>query len=124
MSDGCEKPFEATPQRIVKAKREGNVARTSELGANLSFAAAGLALVAVAKVFAAAASKSLTGYWSGASPAFNLLVAGVALIPICAAAIGGAFGYALQSGGLTITAIEPKFDRLDPMQGLKRILSR
>ena len=35
VSDASEKPFEATPHRIAKARREGNVARSSELGGKL-----------------------------------------------------------------------------------------
>ena len=46
MSEAAEKPFDATPQRLERARREGNVARAGELAANCSFAASALALVA------------------------------------------------------------------------------
>jgi flagellar biosynthesis protein FlhB len=123
VSDVSEKPFEATPHRILKAKRDGNVARASELGANLSFAAAGLALVTAAPLFGAVACNALRGSWSGAPAALDPVLVAVGLIPIAAAAGAGALGYALQSGGITVTAVEPKLERLDPMQGLKRSLS-
>jgi flagellar biosynthesis protein FlhB len=124
MSDASEKPFEATPHRIVKAKREGNVARASELAANLSFVAAVLALVAAAPLLGAVARNALTAFRSGAAPSSSLLIVAFALLPAGAAAAAGILGCALQSGGLTITPIEPKLERLDPVQGVKRILSR
>ena len=40
MSESAEQSFDAPPSRIAKAKREGNVPRAQEFGANLSFATA------------------------------------------------------------------------------------
>ena len=37
MSDAGEKPFDATPQRLERARSEGNVARAGEAAANASF---------------------------------------------------------------------------------------
>ncbi|MBV9719609.1 MAG: EscU/YscU/HrcU family type III secretion system export apparatus switch protein [Candidatus Eremiobacteraeota bacterium] len=123
MSDASEKPFEPTPHRIRKARREGNVARSSEFGANCSFAAGALALAAVAPVlgvvthraFVAAARQSVKESW---------LIVAVALLPIAAASIAGAFGNLLQNGGLMTVAIGPQFGRINPFEGIKRILSR
>jgi flagellar biosynthesis protein FlhB len=124
MSDASEKPFEATPRRIAKARREGNVARSSELAANLSFAAAALTLAASAPAFGGVASHAFFVSASGATPAMASLIVGIALLPIGAAALAGTFGNLLQSGGLVIVAVAPKLERLDPLGGLKRILSR
>ncbi len=123
MSDGSEKPFEATPHRILKAKREGNVARASELGANLSFAAGSLALAGLAPVVGAIASRAVVASMRGELPPSALILA-VALVPIGAAALAGVLGFLLQSGGISVTAIEPKLERLNPAAGLRRILSR
>ena len=124
MSDASEKPFEATPHRIAKAKREGNVARSSELGANLSFAAGGLTLVAIAPIFGAVACSALTASGSATMPLAAALIPAIALAPIGAAAFAGALGAVLQNGGLFALPIAPKLERLNPVEGLKRILSR
>ena len=59
MNDAGEKTFEATPRRIARARREGNLARSGELTAVLSFGASGLATTAVAPLFGSAATKSI-----------------------------------------------------------------
>jgi flagellar biosynthesis protein FlhB len=124
MSGDSEKPFEATPQRIVKAKREGNVARSSELGANCSFAAGALVLVAVAPLLGLVATGAIAAAAQGAACAASALIVGVALAPVGAAAFAGVLGNILQSGGLVALAIAPKLERLNPFEGVKRIFSR
>jgi flagellar biosynthesis protein FlhB len=124
VSDASEKPFEATPRRIVKAKREGNVARSGELSANLAFAGAGLTIIAIAPSFGAAACNAFALMWTTRNGAAVALVFAIALLPVGAAAGAGALGSMLQSGGLVTTAITLKFERLSPLDGLKRILSR
>ena len=58
MSESAEKSFDAPPSRIAKAKREGNVPRAQEFGANLSFAtAAGAALAVAGTVVLGAAAR-------------------------------------------------------------------
>jgi flagellar biosynthetic protein FlhB len=122
VSDVSEKPFEATPQRIAKARREGNVARSSELGANVSFAAAGVTTLAIAPFFGTVACNALTVSRSQETRASALLAA-VALVPLGAAALGGALGNLMQNGVLTF-AISAKLERINPLSGIKRILSR
>jgi flagellar biosynthesis protein FlhB len=46
------------------------------------------------------------------------------LIPIAAAAIAGTLGALVQSGGLHLAPVVPKPERLNPIAGVKRILSR
>ena len=123
MSDAAEKPFEPTPHRIAKARREGNVARASELPANLAFAAAGAATVAIAPFFGALAAQAIV---AGARPpsARSALVVAVALVPVAAAALAGAGGSALQTGGFAFAPVNVKFERLNPVEGIKRIVSR
>jgi len=124
MSDASEKPFEPTPRRIVKARREGNVARSGELAANLSFAAAAMSVAAMAPLLGAVACNAMAASVSGQAGAADGCVLGVALGPISAAAVAGAIGSWLQTGGPVLQSIAPKLERLNPIDGVKRILSR
>ncbi len=124
MSDASEKSFEATPRRIAKAKREGNVARSSELAANCSFAAAGAAVVAAAALFGSVAAQAITRSVSSVSAAPCAFIVVVALIPVGFAAAAGALAAVAQNGGLTLVPIAPKIERLNPVEGMRRILSR
>ena len=119
-----EKPFEATAHRIVKARREGNIARASELPANLSFAAAASSIVALAPTIAGIVRSAIAQAIAGRLPMESLLLPAVALAVIGAAAAAGALGSALQSGGFFIVAVTPKLERLDPVAGMRRVLSR
>jgi flagellar biosynthesis protein FlhB len=124
VSDAGEKAFEPTPRRIAKAKREGNVARSSELAANVSFAAACFALVSVAALFGSVAANELLRAQSFAAAPSCALVLAVALVPIGAAAIAGAIASVAQSGGLAPMPVTAKIERLNPIEGMRRILSR
>lgn len=125
MNDSAEKPFEPTARRLARARREGNVARSSELSATCSFAAAGLSVVAIAPLVAAAAVRVLTraGAQLGADPA-SLCILVIALVPVAAASLAGTVAGIVQNGGLTPIAVVPKLERLNPIEGLKRIASR
>jgi len=129
MSDVSEKPFEATPHRIAKAKREGHVVRSSEFAANLSFAAGGLSVVAIAPVLGGIASASLAQrdfarpVDSPRGEIGSMLILAAALVPIGAAALAGCFASFVQSGGLTVVGVAPKLERLNPVEGIKRLLS-
>ncbi len=120
-----EKPFEATPYRIRKARREGNVARSSQLSANLSFALAALAATGTAQGIGAIARAQLAYVAArlAIAPAVWLIVA-LTLACVACAAAGGVIAAVLQNGGLTFVAVAPKFDRLDPIAGLRRLCSR
>jgi flagellar biosynthesis protein FlhB len=124
VSDAAEKPFEATPQRIAKAKREGNVARSNELAANLAFAAASGAVAAVTPLLGGLARDALIVArveppWKHA----GLLVA-TAAAPIACAAIAALAAVAVQNGGITPAGVVIRFERLDPIEGWKRTFSR
>jgi flagellar biosynthesis protein FlhB len=126
VSDDSEKPFEPTPQRLQKAKREGNVARSAELSANLAFLTAASTLAALVapagmRLSAGLARAAATGAppWSDAAIAL-----GTAIVPMAAAGCAGVLAAALQSGGITVTAVGVKAERLDVASGIKRILSR
>ena len=125
MSDASEKPFEATARRIAKARSEGNVARSSEVGANVAFAAGGLTVAAIIPLLGAASSGAIAAAASGVvDPSAYALLFAAALLPIAAAGGAGAFANVLQNGGVAGIAPSAKFERLNPVEGIKRILSR
>jgi flagellar biosynthesis protein FlhB len=124
VKDDAEKAFEATPHRIAKAKREGNVARSSELAANVSFAASCFAILSVAPLFGSVAANELVRAQSFAPASSCMLVAAVALIPIGAASIAGTVAIIAQSGGLALIPVTAKIERLNPIEGMRRIVSR
>ncbi|MDP9110482.1 MAG: EscU/YscU/HrcU family type III secretion system export apparatus switch protein, partial [Candidatus Eremiobacteraeota bacterium] len=125
MSEGGEKRFDATPSRIAKAKREGNSARSQEFGSTIAFAAASFAAFAIAGPIGGAASRAILLSSRGhAATAQVAEIFGFALMPAVAAAMGGAIAAIVQSGGLTVVAVVPKFERLNPAESFKRMCSR
>lgn len=124
MSDESEKPFEATPRRIARAHREGNAARSSELSANLAFAASAVAAATMMPTVAGLAAVAVRGSFGAPAVRESAAVIGAALIPVAAAALGGLAANVAQSGGIVAIAVAPKLERLNPLDGFKRILSR
>jgi flagellar biosynthetic protein FlhB len=121
----AEKPFEATPQRLEKARREGNVARSAELGANVAFAAAALSVAALAPLFGTLGSGAIVRAAASVAPAYDFLaLVAIGLLPVGSAALAGAAVAALQNGGLTFAALTLKPERLNPIEGCKRMASR
>lgn len=124
MSDSSEKPFEATPARIRKARREGDVARSNELGANFAFAAGALTLFAMMPKLASLACNAMSAAISARSAGSSVPIVVLALVPIAASAAAGTLGSLVQNGGLHLVAVAPKVERLNPIAGVKRMLSR
>ncbi|HEX4014168.1 MAG TPA: EscU/YscU/HrcU family type III secretion system export apparatus switch protein [Candidatus Cybelea sp.] len=124
MSEHGEKPFEATPRRIAKARREGNIARSGEFAANLAFAGAGLGTAAVAASIAGLAADALTRAASLRAPSTSAWIVVVALVPALCASLAGTAAALLQNGGLTFVPIALSLERLNPSQGLRRVFSR
>jgi len=120
-----EKHYDATPSRLERAKREGNVARSQDAVTVAAFAAAiaatfivvpGIANASAAAFEDAAKHASATGAYAEIA-----VLAAVPLTSASAAAIACAL---LQSGGVAFVAPSPKFDRLSPAEGFKRMFSR
>jgi len=126
MSDtNGEKHFDATPSRLAKAKREGNVPRSAEFSANAAFAVAALSVVAVAPAIGAFARTGIVRATHGESPVASAVeIMGYALVPMTAAAIVATIAGIAQAGGLQFVAVTVKFSRIDPIEGLRRICSR
>ena len=125
MSDSAEKPFEATPRRMAKARREGDVARCGELAANCSFAAAGLGGAGIAASVASLGADALGRAASlRPAPASSWILVTVALVPVLCASLAGTAATLLQNGGLTFVPVAMKIERLNPAEGMRRVLSR
>jgi type III secretion protein U len=126
VSGDAEKQFEATPQRIQKAKREGNVARSSELSANVAFLAAAATLASTMGLAGTRFGAGIARAASSGTPAWNeaAVAFGLTLLPMAAALYAGVLAAALQSGGITFAAVTVKPERLDPAAGIRRLLSR
>jgi flagellar biosynthesis protein FlhB len=120
-----EKRFEATAQRRDKAMRDGNVARSVELGGIVAFGAATLALCAalplvVASALDAVRSASADPGLAAAAPALALLALG-ALVPAVGAALGAVVAGLAQAGGLRMRGVKLDLAKLAPGAGLKRM---
>jgi flagellar biosynthetic protein FlhB len=133
----AERTEPATPRRREEARRRGQVAQSRDVGGVVVLAAALLALgsflgAGLAGRVAALAQAS----WGGAGTPpdsladFQALLwvhvggAGLALLPLLAAlAAAGAAAQFVQVGPLfSWQALQPRADRLDPIQGMKRLL--
>lgn len=125
MSDASEKQFDATPARIAKARREGNLPRSQELAANVAFIAGALCVAGVAPLFNAIGQRAIAHAARGmhtSADLFALLGCGLAVASASAGA--AAVAGVVQSGGLAVVAPAFKFARLSPVEGLKRMCSR
>ena len=131
MSDRSDKRFDATPGRKEKAKRDGNVARSAEIGGIAAFAAAALAMFACLPPIAAAALAALAdaarrdvtlSLSKGDRQPALVTVLALACIPACAAAAGGTLAGLAQTGGLRARGLRLDLAALDPVRGLKRML--
>ncbi len=123
MSD--EKHLDATPARLAKARREGNVPRSPELVAAAAFGAAALAACAVVyplgSLAGLAVRKASSGVFAGREEA---TVLGLSLLPVLAGAVVAIVAGTAQTGGIATSTIALKLSRLDPAEGVKRMLSR
>lgn len=120
-----EKTHAATPSRVRRARREGDVARSAELNGVAALLAASLATFAIAPLAGAADTGWLRRAAHGDVPGdAALTLAALALVPIGAAGIGGALAGIAQSGGLVPRALKFDPSRLAPHEGVKRMFSR
>jgi flagellar biosynthesis protein FlhB len=120
-----ERQLDPTPLRIARARRDGNFPRSSELVAACAFGMA--AIVACGLV---------TPIGTFAADAVRMAARGViayrdlgAMLSLAAApALGGAlaaiFGGIAQARGVRFTSVAWRLERLDPIEGARRMLSR
>jgi len=138
MADNAQdRKLPATQRKIDKARREGQVARSRDLG-HLGALGAGVALLAV---FAPDVTVWLQGLLAAALR-FDALQAThteamverlaaasqrtlAVLLPLFAAVVAVACAGSVLAGGwnLTLEPLQPRFDKLNPLSGLKRIFA-
>jgi len=120
-----EKQLEATPARIARARREGNVPRSTEVVAAAAFGAAAIAACGAATPIAELARDALTTAAHGASAQRQVAaMLAFALLPALLGGIAAACSGIAQGGGLRVWGLGMKAERLDPLEGLRRIASR
>ena len=135
--DKQEKVFDPTPQRLKKAREEGNVFQSKEIGS------VGLLITAVGVFFAGGAFafgelRALTARLFLQATATTLSVQSIpallastglqvtgVLLPFFGALVVAAVALSvLQTGwNVTLKPLKPKANRISPLQGLKRIFS-
>jgi type III secretion protein U len=136
-NDGGDKTEKPTPKRLQDARKKGDVAKSKDVTATATlfawliilvfgggFAAtrimglfeAGFDMVASHQPFAASA-----GALGHSALQVGLLVTALALLPAAATGVLAEF---IQSGGVfTVEKIKPSLDKMNPMEGLKRMFS-
>lgn len=126
------KTEKATPRRRQEARREGQIARSQEIGVAVSLAAAVLALRVFTPHGMDVLQRETAMLFSNATPqqlplealghAALRMVAALAG-PFLAAAVVGAVVAGVGQVGFVITpkAAQPKLSRLSPKQGLRRL---
>ena len=111
---------------MAKARRDGDIPRSSDVNAIASLACASLGLFLVLDPAAGAARTALAQAASGRAPdpgpyvVFGLVV----LVVIVCALIGAVAATYAQARAFTVKFPAPKFEKLNPFEGLKRMLSR
>ncbi len=138
MADSAQdRKLPATERRIRKAREDGQVARSRDLGHAAALGAGIGLIVAFAPQAtqwlrdALAASLRFDARSVGRAEAMTEHLAGVALpmllplLPLFAAVIAAALAASWLSGGWNFTwkPLEPKFEKIDPLAGLKRMFS-
>lgn len=120
-----EKHYDASPSRLERAKREGDVARSQELGGVAAFGAALAAVAAVTVPLGGSAQRAAIAAAAGRTDFAALAsCAALMLVPMLAAACAAIGANLVQSSGLRMAPLSMKFDRLAPAENLKRMFSR
>ena len=137
-SSAQDKNLPASQRKLDKARADGQVARSRDLGHFAAIAASSVLLVAAAPLAAAALKEALAtslrfdrrqAFAQGAMADRLLEGAGTwawAAVPFGLAMVGVAIGASLAMGGWTWTAkpLGPKFETLNPLAGLGRVFSK
>ncbi len=120
----ADKAFEATPQRLERARREGDLPRANEFVALGAFAGGGLGCALAAAPLAAAARLGIASAARGAVPAWFGLACAFALLPALGAASGAILAFVAVQGRIGLTPLKFDASRLAPAAGFKRMFSR
>ncbi len=133
-----DKKLPASERKLAKARRDGQVARSRDLGhAMLLTLSLGMLIVAVSGISGHGMSLIQTGLRFDASTAFSseALVSRLAEIasigmqivaPIGVAGLFAALSSAMIPGGFALSTkpLLPKLERISPLKGIKRLVSK
>lgn len=137
MSDDAEKTEEATQKKRDDARDEGRIARSPEMAVAAALVGSAMVLRAVGPSLAGVLEETMYGGLAGIASASNLdaggavdllrtvgFKAGAALALACAAitAVPLAINALQARGVVSMKAIAPKFERLNPLTNAKRML--
>jgi len=125
-AEQAEKRFDATPTRKARATREGNSARSTEVGGIVAFGAAALAAFVAIPLIGGAFAEAMRAVSRHpdphhlSPPVYAVVL--FAALPVVAASVAGTAAGLAQAGGLRI--VMPKLDltRLNPVAGFKRMV--
>ena len=136
MADDLEKTEEPTPKKLEEARKEGNIAKSMELTGFIILLLASVILIFYLKIVTGRLEEyfkyiySLIGLELTPNRFFQIIIKSlefflIILLPVMiVVAIAGILGNVAQFGFLfTIKPIIPKFDKINPIKGLKRLFS-
>lgn len=137
-SNGQERTESATPKRRQKAREEGNVPRSTEVASVVVLAAGLIGLGTFGRSMTERAATYLYGQFAGVAAvrldpgstvAFATEAAGTTakiLAPLMLLVIVAGIGANVAQNGIMLSSkpLVPKFDRVSPQTGLKRIFSK
>jgi len=136
MADDAEKTEEPTSKKIEDARKEGNVPKSQDASGVVTLFIAILAFLMLFPYMAAHVLSLFKYYFSlVGTPLDRLFMLDIAIVTIkeflliimpvaISVAIAGVVAALAQFGFLfTLKAIEPKFSKLDPIKGMKNLIS-
>ena len=137
MAEGEDRTEAPSARRLEQARKDGDVAISRELGLLAVFAAAGAAALASLPAAVGALAASMAALLGnigridiaqgGLRPVFRLLLTHdlVPFLPMLIASALGAVAIGLLQSGLSLRpqALLPKFSRVSPLSGIKRLFS-
>jgi flagellar biosynthetic protein FlhB len=121
-----EKPYDPTPSRIRKAKREGNIARSQEISTVASFGGGTIAIFIVGGYIAEVAAAWFGRLATAPESTPDELVTRIAaltFVPILAALVLGVIANIVQAGGVQFIPLKVQVSRMNPKEGLKRMFT-
>jgi len=124
MSAQADKPYDATPTRRERARREGNVTRSNEIVVIAAFGGAALATASIVPFLGTAAAHMIRVVARDPAPRPRpefLVTLAIAYLPIVAAATSATLAHAVQAGGLRAVGIRVDVARLNPKTGFARM---
>ena len=136
MADDAEKTEEPTAKKIEDARKEGNVPKSQDASGVVTLFVAILAFLMLFPYMAAHVLSLFKYYFSLiGTPLDKLFMLDIAMVTIkeflliimpiaISVAVAGVVAALSQFGFLfTLQAIEPKFSKLDPIKGMKNLIS-